>query len=182
MSSSGSGPALKYNGANVTAGEFGSWTPIGAVQTASGYDVAWKNTSTGQYTVVDHRQQRQLHRKSGRRCAVAGNSYALESLEPIFGQDLNGDGVIGLYACTWHYLADQQHVWPAHPDQQQLGLAQRLNSAAADSASVTFSSSTGTLRLDHSSTFTGRHFRFHRKRQALWLRSHRSEDIKYQLH
>ena len=49
--SSGSGPALKYNGANVTAGEFGEWTPIGAVQTASGYDVAWKNTSTGQYTV-----------------------------------------------------------------------------------------------------------------------------------
>ena len=49
--SSGSGPALKYKGANVTAGEFGSWTPIGAVQTASGYDVAWKNTSTGHYTV-----------------------------------------------------------------------------------------------------------------------------------
>ena len=46
-----SGPALKYNGANVTAGEFGAWTPIGAIQTASGYDVAWKNTGTGQYTV-----------------------------------------------------------------------------------------------------------------------------------
>ena len=48
---SGSGPALKYKGANVTAGEFGGWTPIGAVKTASGYDVAWKNTGTGQYTV-----------------------------------------------------------------------------------------------------------------------------------
>ena len=49
--SGGSGAALKYNGASVTAGEFGSWTPIGAIETASGYDVAWKDTSTGQYTV-----------------------------------------------------------------------------------------------------------------------------------
>ena len=64
---SGSGPALKYKGANVTAGEFGSWTPIGAVQTASGYDVAWKNTSTGQLHGVDHRWQRQLQRKYRRR-------------------------------------------------------------------------------------------------------------------
>ena len=29
--SSGSGPALKYAGSNVTVGEFGGWTPIGAV-------------------------------------------------------------------------------------------------------------------------------------------------------
>ena len=49
--STGSGPALKYKGATVTVGEFGRWTPIGAVKTASGYDVAWKNTSTSQYTV-----------------------------------------------------------------------------------------------------------------------------------
>ena len=27
--------------------------------------------------------------------AVSGNSYAFESLEPVFQQDLNGDGVIG---------------------------------------------------------------------------------------
>ena len=51
LSSSGPDPALQYAGAAVTAGEFGAWTPIGAVQTASGYDVAWKNTATGQYTV-----------------------------------------------------------------------------------------------------------------------------------
>ena len=30
--SRGSGPALKYKGADVTAGEFGKWTPIGAVK------------------------------------------------------------------------------------------------------------------------------------------------------
>jgi hypothetical protein len=49
--SSGSGPALKYAGGNVTAGEFGGWTPIGAAQTASGYDVAWKLAGADQYLV-----------------------------------------------------------------------------------------------------------------------------------
>jgi len=47
----GTGPELKYGGSVVTAGEFGSWTPIGAEQTASGYDVAWKNTGANQFTV-----------------------------------------------------------------------------------------------------------------------------------
>ncbi|MGB9113726.1 NF038122 family metalloprotease, partial [Bradyrhizobium sp.] len=48
----GSGPELKYGGAAVTIGEFGAgWTPIGAVQTASGYDVAWHDPSTARYTV-----------------------------------------------------------------------------------------------------------------------------------
>ena len=50
-------------------GEFGKWTPIGAVQTVSGFDVAWKNTSTNQHIGLDHRQKRQLHRKSDRRSA-----------------------------------------------------------------------------------------------------------------
>ena len=49
--SSGSGPSLKYGGADVVAGQFGAWTPIGAEQTASGYEVAWKITGADQYTV-----------------------------------------------------------------------------------------------------------------------------------
>ena len=49
--STGSGPSLKYGGADVVAGQFGSgWTPIGAEQTTTGYEVAWKNAA-GQYTV-----------------------------------------------------------------------------------------------------------------------------------
>jgi len=46
-----SGPELKYNSAAVTTGEFGSWTPIGAIQTATGYDVAWHQTGTSNYGV-----------------------------------------------------------------------------------------------------------------------------------
>ena len=49
--SSGSGPSLKYGGADVVAGQFGAWTPIGAEQTASGYEVAWKVPGADQYTV-----------------------------------------------------------------------------------------------------------------------------------
>ena len=34
----------------------GQWAPIGAEQTASGYEVAWKVTGADQYCGVEHRQ------------------------------------------------------------------------------------------------------------------------------
>ena len=46
-----SGPELSFSGAPVVAGQFGSWTPLGAEQTASGYEVAWKVTGADQYSV-----------------------------------------------------------------------------------------------------------------------------------
>jgi hypothetical protein len=36
---------------DATAGPFGAWAPIGAEQTASGYDVGWKITGADPYTV-----------------------------------------------------------------------------------------------------------------------------------
>src|SRR5439155_13555 len=50
--SSGSGPSLKIAGMDFVAGQFGPWAPIGAATTASGYEVAWKNTNVNQYTVT----------------------------------------------------------------------------------------------------------------------------------
>src|SRR5208283_4935494 len=44
------GPLLELNGSVVTAGSLGSWTPVGAVQTGTGYEVAFSN-GQGQYTV-----------------------------------------------------------------------------------------------------------------------------------
>ena len=94
ITAAGSGVALSYAGTSVTGGEFGAWTPIAATQTASGYDVAWQNTGTGQYTVwTTDSNGNYTGNLIG---AVSGNSYALESLESTFKQDLNGDGVIGL--------------------------------------------------------------------------------------
>ena len=56
----GSGPSLKLGGTDFVAGQFGAWTPIGAEKTASGYEVAWKNTSSGQVHGLEYRQQRQV--------------------------------------------------------------------------------------------------------------------------
>ena len=90
----GTGPEFKYNGTAVTVGEFGAWSPIGAVQTASGYDVAWKNSSSGLYTVwLTDSNGNFLSQPIG---AVPGTSTALEQYETTFNQDLNGDGQIGV--------------------------------------------------------------------------------------
>ena len=49
--STGSGPSLKYVGADYVAGQFGAWTPIGAEKTATGYEIAWKSGSADLYTI-----------------------------------------------------------------------------------------------------------------------------------
>src|SRR5262249_61842646 len=85
---------LSYSGAPVVAGQFGSWTPFGAEQTASGYEVAWKVTGADQYSVWTTDSSGNF--TSNIFGVVPGTSSALEMLEPSFHQDLNGDGVIGL--------------------------------------------------------------------------------------
>ena len=85
--SSGSGPSLKYGGADYVAGQFGPWAPIGAEQTASGYEVAWKNGSADQYTVWNTDLFGNYLSNFG---LMSG--AALQSFEPSFHQDLNGDG------------------------------------------------------------------------------------------
>src|SRR5437588_630667 len=89
----GSGPSLKYAHADVVAGEFGAWAPIGALQTASGYEVAWKVTGADQYTVLKTDSSRNYITIFP--YTTLFRSYALESLETTFHQDLNGDGLIG---------------------------------------------------------------------------------------
>ncbi len=56
--STGTGPELKFGGAPVVAGQFAPWTPIGAEQTAGGYEVALKIAGTEQYFDLEYRQQR----------------------------------------------------------------------------------------------------------------------------
>ena len=72
----GSGPELKYGGGAVVAGQFGGWTAIGAEQTASGYDVAWKIPGADQYTVWSTDSNGNY--LSNLIPAVPGNSIALE--------------------------------------------------------------------------------------------------------
>jgi hypothetical protein len=88
-----SGPELSVGGAPVVAGQFGPWAPIGAEQTASGYDVAWKMAGADQYQVWSTTSSGNY--SSHLVGLVSGTSLALENLETTFHQDLNGDGTIG---------------------------------------------------------------------------------------
>ena len=89
-----SGPELKVYGAAVVAGTLGGWIPIDAVQTAGGYEVAFRLPGTNLYTIWnDDSSGNYVSDTIG---AVAGTSAALELAEIVFNQDLNADGVIGL--------------------------------------------------------------------------------------
>ena len=90
--STGSGPSLKYGGVDVVAGQFGGWTPIGAEQTASGYQVAWKLPGADQY-IVWNTDSSGNHTSQ---TAFMSGAAALQSFETSFHQDLNGDGAIGV--------------------------------------------------------------------------------------
>ena len=94
----GSAVELSYAGAPVVDGQFdqfgGHWVPIGAEQTASGYEVAWKITGADQYTVWT--TDNSGNYLSSAFDVASGTSAALQSFETSFHQDLNGDGYIGL--------------------------------------------------------------------------------------
>ena len=89
-----SGPALSYNGAAVTPGEFGGWTPIGAEAMNGGYEVAWKLAGADSYTIWNTDSNGNY--QTSQIAAVAGTNPTLEAAEANFQQDLNGDGVIGV--------------------------------------------------------------------------------------
>ena len=153
-----SGPELSYGGAAVTTGEFAGWTAIGAVQVAGGgYDVAWENTSAGLYTVWSTNSSGNY--TSNVIGAVSGSSTALETLENTFQQDLNGDGVVGIYAAPGTTLQISSPL-SGPSGSATIGAGATLELAAANSSSVTFTSSTGSLELDQPSTFDGVIFGF----------------------
>ncbi|WP_225129264.1 hypothetical protein [Bradyrhizobium sp. IC3123] len=70
------------------------WAPIGAVQASGGYDVAWKNTGTGQFNIWS--TDSSGHYITNLLSFASATSTALESYETTFQQDFNGDGTIGI--------------------------------------------------------------------------------------
>ncbi|MFC7700484.1 Ig-like domain-containing protein [Bradyrhizobium sp. GCM10028915] len=100
-SSTGTGPSLKYHGLDFVDGSDGTWAPIAAEKVATGYQVVWKEASTGQYTAwntdnngnyVSHVSSLTGSTSGG---TVSGTNTGLKSLETSFHQDLNGDGQVG---------------------------------------------------------------------------------------
>ena len=85
----GTGPLLELKGSAVTAGEFGAgWAPVGAVQTATGYEVAWSLLGQDQYTVWNTDSNGDY--TSTATGLVTGQNFTLEDLNPTFGENLNG--------------------------------------------------------------------------------------------
>jgi len=93
----GSGGELSYGGSLATTDWLGSWHVIGAALTATGYEVAFKNVATGQFTAWYTDRNGNY---TGSTDVFSANSPVLEQLETSFNQDLNGDGTIGLPAGT----------------------------------------------------------------------------------
>ena len=127
--------------------------PIGAEQTATGYEVAWKLTGADQYTVWNTDSNGNF--VSDTLGVVSGSSTALTSLESSFYQDLNGDGVIGLPTTAIEVTGHTVLTLDPFTQGATIDAGASLELAGADSGSVTFKSATGELILDHSTTFSG---------------------------
>ena len=174
----GTDPVLQDAGAPVTVGEFGAWVPIGAVQTANGYDVAWEIPGANEYTVWSTDSNgNYLANIIG---VVPGNDYALESIETTFNQDLNGDGVVGLYAAPGTTLLISKSL--AGPSGSTIDRDRRDARTPSDRLRI------GDLSRSYRHPATRQcsdvqrpDFQFYRERQSFWLRSNRSKGHQLQL-
>ena len=84
---------LRFGGGPVTMNQFGAWTPIGAEQSGQNFVVVWRNTVLNQYVTWTVDGNGNFLSQSA---LLSPTSFALESLETPFGQNLNGDGTTGL--------------------------------------------------------------------------------------
>ncbi|KYG21651.1 hypothetical protein SE92_16435 [Bradyrhizobium sp. AT1] len=95
--SSGNGPVLKYQGSPVIAANYGAYKVIAAEQLSDGgYNVAWKNSSTGLFSIWNTDSNGNFVKTVAAAPELGGTEMSLKALEPMFHQDLNGDGAIGL--------------------------------------------------------------------------------------
>jgi serralysin len=90
----GTGPTMKQSGANFLVGQGGTWAPIAAEKTASGYDIAWKDSVTGKFSIWSTDSSGNYITNS--LGVVSATDPGLEARESAFQQDLNGDGTIGV--------------------------------------------------------------------------------------
>ena len=93
----GNGPSLKYAGADVVAGQFGAWTPLGVEKVGTGYLVVWQNGGADHYLVWNTDSNGNWKSQTD---VGSGSSYALQSLEATLQQDFNHDGTTGLKTTT----------------------------------------------------------------------------------
>lgn len=91
----GTGPVLMFGTSPLSAASLGGWAVIGAEQISGGYEVALHSLSSDQYTVwITDSGGNVVGNGTGG--VVSGGSSVLQTLEPSFHQDLNGDGTVGI--------------------------------------------------------------------------------------
>jgi hypothetical protein len=149
----GAGLLLKYTGGvAVIAGQFGDWSPIGAEQTATGYEVVWMGAATRKLSVwtVD---------SSGNyvssTAAMSGTTETIRSRELSFYQDLNGDGFINTPSTVIDISGNVLLKLNNMAQSATIDTGATLELTGAVSGSITFNGPTGTLVLDRASLFTG---------------------------
>ena len=115
------GPLLELNGSVVTTGQFAAagWTPVGAVQTGDGYEVAFEQRPEP-VCGLEHRQQRRLHEQRHGGLAGEPRSVELAGLEAAFG---NEDFVARADA------GDADPDWNAHPTASWMSLVPQVGDA-----------------------------------------------------
>jgi ELWxxDGT repeat protein len=85
----GTGPVLQLNGDLVTAGQFAAgWTPVGAVETGDGYEVAWSVPGANEYEVWNTDSNGDY--TSAATATLSGANPELEAVEAYFGEDFAG--------------------------------------------------------------------------------------------
>jgi hypothetical protein len=90
-----SGPQLKFSGAAVSAGQFNSWTPLGAEAMGSGYQLIWKHGSADEYILWNTDSNGNWLSQGD---IIAGNSATVKAWEATFNQDFNSNGTVGATA------------------------------------------------------------------------------------
>ncbi|QDF36263.1 heparin lyase I family protein [Bradyrhizobium symbiodeficiens] len=140
------GPILKYAGSAVIAANWGSWSVIGAEQvTGGGYDVVWKDSSSGYYSVWSTDSSGNFVATLGSAPEMLGGDASLKALESTLHQDLNGDGVIVLSGSGTIIEANSLII----------GSGASVELVGSYSGAISFAGATGTLVLDQSTEFSG---------------------------
>ena len=91
----GTGPLIELNGSAVTAGQFpAGWTPVGAEQTANGYEVAWSIPGANEFVVWNTDSNGDY--TSAATGVLSGASPELEAKEAAFGEIFPGASPVPL--------------------------------------------------------------------------------------
>lgn len=85
------GPVVRMSGTAVITGQFGTWTPLGAEQLGSGYQVVWRDGLDDRYVVWTLDGAGSFLKQGN---LLTGGSVELQGLEVAFNQDFNGVGGI----------------------------------------------------------------------------------------